>query len=1058
MKKYLFFLLGFILLLKGVTPAFSQTEEQKKIRILAIGNSYSSDALMYVPFILKNMGVSADIQIGILMQSSSSLKNHVDNFNDEAANYKFHLHNGGKSWSSSSKKTIQYALGNYEWDYVILQQSSSGAFKWSTYQPYLNQLINDVETFVNYPIKFGWYSTQSKPATANSGANYDDATITSHYESIAENSERVINETACEFIVPVSTAIQNARTIADIKALGGYSENAKNTSGLGYLTPKDGIHLQEGLPCQIAAYTFVLSILDLYGFNDYSIIGESTRVTSEWEAGKNILEQHGTPIGSTDDNCLIAQECAIKAIMNPYEVTDMNYIINDAPVTVTAKDYTIEYGDDIPTIEFTSEGAEVKGMPFITCEATNTSPVGSYPIVISRGTMTNYNTTFVNGTLTITKAPLKITAKDYTIKQGEEIPVFEPTYEGFKNNETSNVLTKQPTITTLATPASNPGEYEITVSGAEAQNYEITYVAGKLTVAEPPIKYDVNGDIYVNVADIVEVVDYINGNPSIIFNEEAADVNNDGNIDTEDILMMVDSVMKSDISNEDYVKIKLRRIIDEIFANGFDNIELSNDNLFLEKLKSLDTPNPIIFNYNNNENNLLPCISIIDDDTGDNQIPVSLGYSSPTVKSGGYFSVLLPLTLSLGSKYNKMIPVGLACEGHRVGLTTFKKANDNYSTLNVNGTAVKWLHDNMGWNVFNHSMTAQLPSKSYYVDGISSELANTILSEGTYDTSLSFHNTIVLDRLTGKWYEVNSTKTAWVERTPTKKYAMPFYRDYVTKKWYFNRDFDFEYSWGEWFKRADELGLPYEKVIVHNGNTSSVYTAYAGRKYAYFSVRTSGVYNNPPIAAIVNRSSDTPASSYGKGYNVWHDEWVSDREKIIENCINNKSWVVFMSHFNDQEYHRNYYLSGRDYPETEEGQPALRGKDPNYPSEWIVPLKYDEILDIIGDNVHDYINHPPSRLGISSWNEWHPAPGTQLAAFYYILDKALSKGVDIVAPMEGWKTHGNILNIGIDRNGQSYTYDSAKNQTPYTDEEKSYLTIGADMKVRFFNSKKNVEK
>ena len=64
------------------------------------------------------------------------------------------------------------------------------------------------------------------------------------------------------------------------------------------------------------------------------------------------------------------------------------------------------------------------------------------------------------------------------------MPAFEATYEGFKNNETSTVLTKQPSITTTATSASAPGDYDISISGAEAQNYEISYVAGKLTITQ----------------------------------------------------------------------------------------------------------------------------------------------------------------------------------------------------------------------------------------------------------------------------------------------------------------------------------------------------------------------------------------------------------------------------------------------------------------------------------------------------------------------------------------------------------------------------------------------
>ena len=154
------------------------------------------------------------------------------------------------------------------------------------------------------------------------------------------------------------------------------------------------------------------------------------------------------------------------------------------PVTITAKSYTIHYGDELPTFEFASEGATLKGTPAITCEATTTSAVGTYPIVITKGSVTNYNTTFVNGTLTITKAPLTITAKSYTIKQGETLPTFEATYEGFKNNETSQVLTKQPVITTTATSTSAPGKYDIVVSEATATNYDIIYVKGTLTITQ----------------------------------------------------------------------------------------------------------------------------------------------------------------------------------------------------------------------------------------------------------------------------------------------------------------------------------------------------------------------------------------------------------------------------------------------------------------------------------------------------------------------------------------------------------------------------------------------
>lgn len=340
MKKYLLLIIcTFFLLTMGITSCGSEKKKYNRIqyehrtskniiRLLSIGNSYSQDALAYVPFIMQNMEVDADILIGILMQSSSSLKMHVDNFEKDTAAYTFFLYNGGSSWKNYGHKTIQWALDNCNWDIVTLQQSSQTAYTWSSYQPWCNKLINYVRGYVNYPIKFVWYQPMARPASSNSGTNWSDGIIIEHYKETAENSHRIMTETICEAVVPVGTAIQNARTIPALKVLGDYASNPLNTSGKGYLTCKDGVHLQEGLPCQIAAYTFVQVLLDVYGIKENSIIGETTRVTSEWARGKSIPGPNGDYIGSTDENCRIAQECAIMAVKNPYEVTGMNDIIN----------------------------------------------------------------------------------------------------------------------------------------------------------------------------------------------------------------------------------------------------------------------------------------------------------------------------------------------------------------------------------------------------------------------------------------------------------------------------------------------------------------------------------------------------------------------------------------------------------------------------------------------------------------------------------------------------------------------------------------------------------
>ena len=159
----------------------------------------------------------------------------------------------------------------------------------------------------------------------------------------------------------------------------------------------------------------------------------------------------------------------------------------ETSVSIKADDKAMTYGDAVPELTYTVTEGTAYGTPELSCEATSTSPVSTYAINIEKGTLTNDIINLTEGTLTINKAPLTITAKSYTIEEGDELPTFEVTYSGFKNGETEEALTKKPVITCSATSESAPGEYDITVSGAKSANYKITYVAGKLTITEKPV-------------------------------------------------------------------------------------------------------------------------------------------------------------------------------------------------------------------------------------------------------------------------------------------------------------------------------------------------------------------------------------------------------------------------------------------------------------------------------------------------------------------------------------------------------------------------------------------
>ena len=84
--------------------------------------------------------------------------------------------------------------------------------------------------------------------------------------------------------------------------------------------------------------------------------------------------------------------------------------------------------------------------------------------------------------VTISKAALTISVGNYEMFEGRTMPTFTINYDGLKNGETDAVFTAKPTVSCKATATSKAGDYTITVSGAKADNYNITHVNGKLAI------------------------------------------------------------------------------------------------------------------------------------------------------------------------------------------------------------------------------------------------------------------------------------------------------------------------------------------------------------------------------------------------------------------------------------------------------------------------------------------------------------------------------------------------------------------------------------------------
>ena len=113
--------------------------------------------------------------------------------------------------------------------------------------------------------------------------------------------------------------------------------------------------------------------------------------------------------------------------------------------------------------------------------------VGTTTITVSQGgNNAFFPATPVSLPLTVNPATLTITAENQSRLVGQPNPVLTVRYSGFVYGQNSTVLTTPPVAGTTAVIASPVGDYPITVSGAAAANYTISYTSGVLTVLPLP--------------------------------------------------------------------------------------------------------------------------------------------------------------------------------------------------------------------------------------------------------------------------------------------------------------------------------------------------------------------------------------------------------------------------------------------------------------------------------------------------------------------------------------------------------------------------------------------
>ena len=210
---------------------------------------------------------------------------------------------------------------------------------------------------------------------------------------------------------------------------------------------------------------------------DYTVTYSDNVMACDKDAAENAptvtikaVEGHNFYVGENSKTFTIRKKTLEDGFMS--KVADLTYngkaqepaptLTYDGITLVEGKDYVFSYINNKDVASTTDAKA-----PVVTASAVKNS---------------NYSGAATQK-FNIKKAPLTIKAADVNIIHGSEVPQYEVSYEGFVADETVAVLEGTLAVACGYTKESAVGStYDITPSGFTSKNYDITFVAGKLTV------------------------------------------------------------------------------------------------------------------------------------------------------------------------------------------------------------------------------------------------------------------------------------------------------------------------------------------------------------------------------------------------------------------------------------------------------------------------------------------------------------------------------------------------------------------------------------------------
>ncbi len=279
MKKILFPLIAVFVLFSAAT---AQKKQDAVLKVLAIGNSFSADAVENYLFDLAKAG-GKKILIGNMYIGGAPLSLHVKNADSNKAAYSYR-----KIYSNGEKKTtknfrLEQAIKDEQWDYISLQQASPLSGQYEVIQKSLPALIAYVKSLAPQAKLIyhqTWAYQQNSTHAGFANYNKDQQNM---YQQITGVAKKLNKTKDFAFIIPAGTAIQNGRT-----------------SSIGDHFTRDGYHLQLGYGRFTAACTWYEKL-----FNT--------------DVRKNAYQ----PDSISATEARIAKEAAHKAAKKPFKVSQV---------------------------------------------------------------------------------------------------------------------------------------------------------------------------------------------------------------------------------------------------------------------------------------------------------------------------------------------------------------------------------------------------------------------------------------------------------------------------------------------------------------------------------------------------------------------------------------------------------------------------------------------------------------------------------------------------------------------------------------------------------------